>query len=102
MDMEPSPMLPPQYHHWAEDLASAAGGINWQERCLELQLELHRFRHQAGRVRDMLREKVGPRPLYYVAHMALYCCFRLLILPMWIYFLFKFVLTINTTEGTLR
>ncbi|KDR17120.1 hypothetical protein L798_08377, partial [Zootermopsis nevadensis] len=32
--------------------------INWQERCLELQLELHRFRHQAGRVRDMLREKV--------------------------------------------
>lgn len=33
--------------------------INWQERCLELQLELHRSRNQAGRVRDMLREKVG-------------------------------------------
>uniref|UniRef100_A0A182QI07 Uncharacterized protein n=1 Tax=Anopheles farauti TaxID=69004 RepID=A0A182QI07_9DIPT len=31
--------------------------INWQERCLELQLELHRSRNQAGRVRDMLREK---------------------------------------------
>lgn len=60
MDVEPSPVLPPQYHHWGEDLATAAGGINWQERCLELQLELHRSRHQAGRVRDMLREKVGP------------------------------------------
>ncbi|KAJ9584008.1 hypothetical protein L9F63_021651 [Diploptera punctata] len=59
MDGEPPPGLPPQYHHWGEDLASAAGGINWQERCLELQLELHRFRHQAGRVRDMLREKVS-------------------------------------------
>lgn len=59
MDVDPSPALPPQYDHWGEDLATASGGINWQERCLELQLELHRFRHQAGRVRDMLREKVG-------------------------------------------
>lgn len=33
--------------------------INWQERCLELQLELHRSRNQAGRVRDMLKEKVA-------------------------------------------
>lgn len=32
--------------------------LNWQERCLELQLELHRSRSQATRVRDMLREKV--------------------------------------------
>lgn len=32
--------------------------INWQERCLELQLELHRSRNQAGRIRDMLKEKV--------------------------------------------
>uniref|UniRef100_A0A1B0G5X1 Uncharacterized protein n=1 Tax=Glossina morsitans morsitans TaxID=37546 RepID=A0A1B0G5X1_GLOMM len=31
--------------------------INWQERCLELQLELHRSKNQAGRIRDMLREK---------------------------------------------
>ena len=35
--------------------------INWQERCLELQLELHRSKNQAGRIRDMLREKVGTR-----------------------------------------
>lgn len=33
--------------------------VNWQERCLELQLELHRSRSQATRVRDMLRDKVG-------------------------------------------
>ncbi|XP_075976904.1 uncharacterized protein CG43867 isoform X6 [Anticarsia gemmatalis] len=35
------------------------GSINWQERCLELQLELHRSRHQATRVRDMLRDKLS-------------------------------------------
>jgi hypothetical protein len=33
--------------------------LNWQERCLELQLELHRSRNKASRVRDMLREKVS-------------------------------------------
>ena len=33
--------------------------FNWQERCLELQLELHRTRSQATRIRDMLREKVS-------------------------------------------
>lgn len=35
------------------------GSINWHERCLELQLELHRSRAQATRTRDMLRDKVG-------------------------------------------
>lgn len=38
---------------------SANGTVNWQERCLELQLELHRSRAQATRTRDMLREKVS-------------------------------------------
>ncbi|XP_043480963.1 uncharacterized protein CG43867 isoform X2 [Leptopilina heterotoma] len=33
--------------------------FNWQERCLELQLELHRSRSQATRIRDMLREKLS-------------------------------------------
>ena len=33
--------------------------INWQERCLELQLELHRTKSQASRIRDMLRDKVS-------------------------------------------
>ncbi|EFA02489.1 hypothetical protein TcasGA2_TC008184 [Tribolium castaneum] len=36
--------------------------VNWQERCLELQLELHRSRTQATRTRDMLREKAPPNP----------------------------------------
>lgn len=38
---------------------SASGSINWQEKCLELQLELQRSRAQATRTRDMLREKVS-------------------------------------------
>ncbi|CAF4856596.1 unnamed protein product [Pieris macdunnoughi] len=41
------------------ELAAADESANWQERCLELQLELHRSKHQATRVRDMLRDKVG-------------------------------------------
>ncbi|XP_052750297.1 uncharacterized protein LOC113513068 [Galleria mellonella] len=43
-------------------LATAEASVNWQERCLELQLELHRSRHQATRVRDMLRDKVCVLP----------------------------------------
>lgn len=39
--------------------ASTVEELNWQERCLELQLELHRSRSQATRVRDMLRDKVS-------------------------------------------
>lgn len=38
--------------------AQAMPEINWQERALELQLELHRSKNQSGRIRDMLREKV--------------------------------------------
>lgn len=33
--------------------------INWQERCLELQLELHRSKNQSERIRGMLRDKVS-------------------------------------------
>ncbi|XP_076661885.1 uncharacterized protein CG43867 isoform X4 [Halictus rubicundus] len=39
--------------------STAVEDLNWQERCLELQLELHRSRSQATRVRDMLREKLS-------------------------------------------
>ncbi|KAG6460843.1 hypothetical protein O3G_MSEX012244 [Manduca sexta] len=42
-----------------ELVSAELGSVNWQERCLELQLELHRSRHQATRVRDMLRDKVS-------------------------------------------
>lgn len=38
---------------------STSSTVNWQEKCLELQLELHRSRSQATRTRDMLREKVS-------------------------------------------
>ncbi|XP_045499817.1 uncharacterized protein CG43867 isoform X1 [Colias croceus] len=41
------------------ELAATEDSVNWQERCLELQLELHRSRHQATRVRDMLRDKLS-------------------------------------------
>ena len=33
--------------------------VNWQERCLELELSLQRFRDQAGKIRELLREKVS-------------------------------------------
>ncbi|EDV99566.1 GH12420 [Drosophila grimshawi] len=44
--------------HQVNNYGQALPEINWQERCLELQLELHRSKNQAGRIRDMLREKV--------------------------------------------
>lgn len=34
-------------------------GVNWEERCLELEMSLQRFRDQAGKIRGLLREKVG-------------------------------------------
>ncbi|XP_058974606.1 uncharacterized protein CG43867 isoform X2 [Musca domestica] len=43
-----------QVNNYTQDVPE----INWQERCLELQLELHRSKNQAGRIRDMLREKL--------------------------------------------
>ncbi|XP_049277395.1 uncharacterized protein CG43867 isoform X10 [Anopheles funestus] len=60
----PDPLSMVEGHH---HLSGGGGGgylhhqpeINWQERCLELQLELHRSRNQGGRVRDMLREKLS-------------------------------------------
>ncbi|XP_069191623.1 uncharacterized protein CG43867 isoform X4 [Procambarus clarkii] len=33
--------------------------VNWQERCLELELSLQRFRDQAGKIRELLREKLA-------------------------------------------
>ncbi|TMW45516.1 hypothetical protein DOY81_009402, partial [Sarcophaga bullata] len=43
--------------HQVNNYGQQVPEINWQERCLELQLELHRSKNQAGRIRDMLREK---------------------------------------------
>ena len=33
--------------------------INWEERCMELEMSLQRFRDQAGKIRGLLREKVS-------------------------------------------
>lgn len=43
---------------------SSSTPVNWKEKCLELQLELHRSRSQATRTRDMLRDKVIALPFY--------------------------------------
>ena len=40
--------------------------VNWQERCLELELSLQRFRDQAGKIRELLREKVSDFYFYLV------------------------------------
>ncbi|XP_049875299.1 uncharacterized protein CG43867 isoform X4 [Pectinophora gossypiella] len=62
---EPPPPPPRPIAHGSRldpleyELAAELGSMNWQERCLELQLELHRSRHQATRVRDMLRDKLS-------------------------------------------
>ncbi|XP_075157565.1 uncharacterized protein LOC142230826 [Haematobia irritans] len=49
--------------HQVNNYSQGVPEINWQERCLELQLELHRSKNQAGRIRDMLREKADTLPL---------------------------------------
>nr|XP_040229600.2 uncharacterized protein CG43867 isoform X9 [Anopheles coluzzii] len=65
-NLGPDPLSMVDGHHHLGAGGGGGGGylhhqpeINWQERCLELQLELHRSRNQAGRVRDMLREKLS-------------------------------------------
>ncbi|KAM8721404.1 hypothetical protein ACLKA7_007299 [Drosophila subpalustris] len=50
--------------HQLNNYGQALLEINWQERCLELQLELHRSKNQAGRIRDMLREKLFSGSLF--------------------------------------
>lgn len=45
--------------HQVNNYSQGLPEINWQERCLELQLELHRSRNQAGRIRDMLHDKLS-------------------------------------------
>lgn len=56
-----SPRLLPRRSRETPNSGDVSDGetINWQEKCLELQLELHRSRAQATRTRDMLREKVS-------------------------------------------
>lgn len=48
--------------------------INWQERCLELQLELHRSKNQSERIRGMLRDKVGANVAKWIFYLILFIC----------------------------
>lgn len=35
-----------------------AGSVDWQKRCIALEMQLLRFRLQAGKIRELLAEKV--------------------------------------------
>lgn len=38
--------------------AVRVAGVDWQERCVALEMQLLRFRLQAGKIRELLAEKV--------------------------------------------
>ena len=38
--------------------AVGAGSVDWQKRCIALEMQLLRFRLQAGKIRELLAEKV--------------------------------------------
>lgn len=38
--------------------AVRGAGVDWQERCVALEMQLLRFRLQAGKIRELLAEKV--------------------------------------------
>lgn len=38
--------------------AVRAAGVDWQQRCVALEMQLLRFRIQAGKIRELLAEKV--------------------------------------------
>ncbi len=53
----------------ADVLESSGGGsgavrvasVDWQKRCIALEMQLLRFRLQAGKIRELLAEKVGEK-----------------------------------------
>lgn len=46
------------YLPYVYSLEGGDPGVNWEERCIELEMSLQRFRDQAGKIRGLLREKV--------------------------------------------
>lgn len=38
--------------------AARVAGVDWQKRCIALEMQLLRFRLQAGKIRELLAEKV--------------------------------------------
>lgn len=71
--------------------------VNWQERCLELELSLQRFRDQAGKIRELLREKVG------ILYSLLCCCIYMFLLVSLLYISYLFIhyLTISCVSSLL-
>lgn len=41
--------------------AVRAANVDWQQRCVALEMQLLRFRIQAGKIRELLAEKVRDR-----------------------------------------
>ncbi|KAF2365773.1 hypothetical protein FHG87_003475, partial [Trinorchestia longiramus] len=44
---------------WPADGSDANGKVDWQNRCLELEMSLQKFRDHAGEIRNMLHDKVS-------------------------------------------
>ncbi|XP_063079996.1 pleckstrin homology domain-containing family H member 1, partial [Engraulis encrasicolus] len=42
----------------SSDIAPAGGNVDWQKRCITLEMQLLRFRLQAGKIRELLAEKM--------------------------------------------
>ncbi|XP_039293444.1 uncharacterized protein LOC120353542 [Nilaparvata lugens] len=62
-----SPRVPPRRHRPpppSEGEEEEEEDVDWQDRCVQLQLELHRCRHQATRAREMLKQKVRLPTVY--------------------------------------
>lgn len=45
--------------------AVRAPGVDWQQRCIALEMQLLRFRIQAGKIRELLAEKVKGRESFW-------------------------------------
>ena len=44
--------------------AVGAGSVDWHKRCIALEMQLLRFRLQAGKIRELLAEKVRQGALW--------------------------------------
>lgn len=62
----------PGYDHCGEEgyfpfTYGDPSAVNWEERCVELEMSLQRFRDQAGKIRGLLREKVIVNAIFYLS-----------------------------------
>ena len=47
--------------------------VDWQDRCLELEMSLQKFRDHAGKIRSMLHEKVSSIMFFFVYFSMIFC-----------------------------